>query len=74
MILWLTEITGVFGGAILERATLAVFDQELIIKEKNRSLAEEKESSESLLLNVLPSPIAQRLKLERSSLPISSAT
>lgn len=32
MILWLTEITGVFGGAILERATLAVFDQELIIK------------------------------------------
>lgn len=41
---------------------------EAIITEKNEALAEQKQKTENLLLNILPAPIAERLKSEPDSI------
>jgi class 3 adenylate cyclase len=53
---------------LLERSRRRVFHQDLVIREQSEALQEEKEKSDRLLLNVLPSAIAARLREGESTI------
>ena len=59
---WMLEILCIMGGYFKEMFDRRLFIQKRTINEQQRQLSEEKQKSDTLLLNILPSPIADRLK------------
>ena len=64
--LWVSEICVLFTGYISEYTSRVVFIQQKKIQEQKDTIQKEQEKSESLLLNILPKSIAQRLKNQES--------
>lgn len=60
--LWMFEFSCIVGGYLLESLSRQIYLQNLKIKAQQEALADEREKSEKLLLNVLPASIAERLK------------
>ncbi|MCU1353893.1 MAG: guanylate cyclase [Acidimicrobiales bacterium] len=58
----LSYLWGLMVSVFLERQSRQAFRQERIIEAQTRAIAAERERSEALLRNVLPEPIAERLK------------
>ncbi len=63
---WLLEAMACYGGFIQERMSRTVFTQQKIISEQREKLNREYQRSESLLHNILPHSIAERLKDEQT--------
>lgn len=63
-IAWLTLIFAILAGHMAERNSRIRFVQRETIQAQNTIIAQEKEASEALLLNILPPFIAKRLKAE----------
>ena len=55
-------LSGVIVSVVLERRTRQTFVNERIIEQQRREIATERDRAETLLLNILPAPIAERLK------------
>ncbi|MCE9598837.1 MAG: guanylate cyclase [Spirochaetia bacterium] len=60
--LWTAELFAVAGGYSLERMSRDLFLKTRIIEDQSRKLALEREKSDRLLFNMMPVPIAERLK------------
>ncbi len=58
--------SAVFAGYIQESINRQLFVQRKIIKKQQKGIQLEHERAEELLLNILPQPIAQRLKKDKS--------
>jgi class 3 adenylate cyclase len=56
------QAAAMFGAYSLERSDRVLYLQQQLIEEQTRGLEEERKKTEKLLLNVLPAPIAARLK------------
>jgi class 3 adenylate cyclase len=61
-IIWVTEGVVVVVALIIEYSMRTIFQKNRIIEENRKKLLLEKEISERLLLNILPIPIARRLR------------
>ena len=60
--IWTIEIFCIVGGYFKEMFDRKLFMQNRTINEQQQNLIEEKQKSDTLLLNILPSSIADRLK------------
>jgi adenylate cyclase len=65
-IIWLMFGSAVFAGHIQEAINRQLFVQRKIIKKQQEEIQLEHQRAEELLLNILPQPIAQRLKKDKS--------
>lgn len=63
---WLLEAMACYGGFVQEGMSRTVFTQQKVINDQRVKLSVEYQRSESLLHNILPHSIAERLKGERS--------
>ncbi|MEJ2596504.1 MAG: adenylate/guanylate cyclase domain-containing protein [bacterium] len=62
---WLTESFSIIAGYISEQNDRKIFLQQRIISEQKNTIQKEKDKSESLLLNILPGQIADRLRFKQ---------
>ncbi len=61
-ILWLIEPISIVSGYILERSSRQIFYQNKVIEQQKQQILAEQQKTESLLCDVLPETIVERLK------------
>ncbi len=61
-VIWIGLFSAIYAGHIMETSSRKLFAQGKLIAEQSEKIKREREKSDELLRNILPDPIAERLK------------